>query len=209
MPSPDYGAFLPTESLFSEPSAYAGVLKGEALKRASYLSSMDQFYKELDESTRRFEKQYTLAEKEFEWTKEFTEEQAEWEREYKTSALEQEKYLREREIALGRSTLRAQTTTQREAERGAMTEEEEFSASTKFLKELVGMQKTPSYDFGGGDSYDSYQSYAGTPSAPKSYADPTGDWFYGMGGEGIKETSEIPLDNWIKNLTTDKTFTIS
>lgn len=78
MPYTDYGAFLPTEALYTEPGAYAGVLKGEALKRASYLSEMDRFHEELRESSERFEKQYTLAERELG----FTEEQALWEREF-------------------------------------------------------------------------------------------------------------------------------
>ena len=78
MAYPDYGAFLPTEALYTEPGAYSGVLRGEALKRASYLSEMDRFHEELRESSERFEKQYTLAERELE----FTEEQALWEREF-------------------------------------------------------------------------------------------------------------------------------
>jgi hypothetical protein len=68
MAYPDYGAFLPTEALYTEPGAYSGVLKGEALKRASYLSDMDRFYEELKESSERFEKQYALTERELDFT---------------------------------------------------------------------------------------------------------------------------------------------
>lgn len=78
MAYPDYGAFMPTEALFTEPGSYSGVLKGEALKRASYLSEMDKFHEQLKVSSEQFEKQYSLAEKEFD----FAEEQSLWEREF-------------------------------------------------------------------------------------------------------------------------------
>ena len=100
MPYPDYGACLPTEALYTEPGAYAGVLKGEALKRASYLSEMDRFHEELRESSERFEKQYTLAEREIEfteeqslWEREFTEQQAEKKEEFEAARLKHEKAL--------------------------------------------------------------------------------------------------------------------
>lgn len=51
----DMGAFTPAESHYQTPGAYDAVLSGEALKRAAYLSSMDQFYANLDESERQFD----------------------------------------------------------------------------------------------------------------------------------------------------------
>ena len=51
----DVGMFLPSESQYKTPGAYDAMLKGEALKRASYLSSMDQFYEQLEESQRQYD----------------------------------------------------------------------------------------------------------------------------------------------------------
>lgn len=152
MPYPDYGALLPAEALFEEPKAYAGVLKAEALKRASYLSSMDQFYSELTESTRRFEKQYTLAEREVV----FGEEEAVWQRGFAEKALESKEHLAEaeldleealggrkldiaeRQMLLGEKGLTEASYWASREERGGMTEEEEFGAATDFLKEMFG-----------------------------------------------------------------------
>lgn len=152
MPYPEYGALLPTEALFTEPGGYSGVLRAEAQKRASYLSSMDQFYEELEEATRRFEKQYTLAERELEfgieeaeWQREFKEEEAEWEREFKERTLETQTGLAEAELALGRRQLREVTGARREAGRGAMTEREEFREASKFIRELYGADTRTDY----------------------------------------------------------------
>lgn len=149
----DYGALLPTEALFEEPGAYSGVLKAEALKRASYLSSMDQFYAELDESSKRFEQQYSLAEREFE----FGQEQSLWEREFAETGREGETALASRqldlqaelgrgELALGRSELgikqgqlslsRSQLDLQEEEMERSLTGAEEFKMATDWLEEF-------------------------------------------------------------------------
>lgn len=144
----DYGALLPTEALFTEPGAYAGVLKGEALKRASYLSQMDSFYAELDESKRRFDKEYSLAEREFEFesgqaTREFDfmTEQAELDREFQTKAFETQTELTREEIEaskLGRGSLNVLWEDRPEDDLGALSETEEFEMATSFLTELEG-----------------------------------------------------------------------
>lgn len=59
----DVGMFLPTESQFREPGAYTAALRAEALKRAAYLSQMDEFYTQLEEARRQYDQ--TLA-----WQKE-------------------------------------------------------------------------------------------------------------------------------------------
>ena len=150
MAYPDYGALVPTEALYSEPGAYAGVLKGEALKRASYLSEMDRFYEELRESSERFEKQYTLAERELG----FTEEQALWEREFaeeqagKKEEFEKTRFTHEKAMArIGTEAQRAagewqyelgkeQLEFQREVEAKKMPEKEEWELASGFLKEM-------------------------------------------------------------------------
>ena len=83
----DTGMFNPAESHYLTPGAYGETLKAEALKRASYLSSMDQFYEQLDETVRQFNE--TLA--------------------FKEAALAQEKWAVEQNIGLGREQLQAQT----------------------------------------------------------------------------------------------------
>jgi len=50
---------MPAPSQFGLPGQYDDLLRGEALKSASYLSSMDQFYANLDEAQRQFDE--TLA----------------------------------------------------------------------------------------------------------------------------------------------------
>lgn len=50
----DIGMFLPSESNYKIPGAYDEALRAEAAKRAQYLSLMDQFYEQLNESQRQF-----------------------------------------------------------------------------------------------------------------------------------------------------------
>ena len=52
----DFQTFLPSESLYKEPGMALVAAKAEGAKRASYLSSMDQFYAELEEKTRQFDR---------------------------------------------------------------------------------------------------------------------------------------------------------
>jgi hypothetical protein len=51
----DVGMFLPTESQYKNPGSYDELLKAEAARNAAYLSSMDQFYAELNEKAKEFE----------------------------------------------------------------------------------------------------------------------------------------------------------
>ena len=59
----EFGGLLPRESAYGNPAAYLASAKAEATKRAGYLSQMDQFYAELEESTRRFDAQLAFSEK--------------------------------------------------------------------------------------------------------------------------------------------------
>ena len=72
MPS-DLGVLLPTESQYGNPGAYTEAIRAESNKQATYLSNMDQFYAQLDESKRQFDLNYSAREKEFDWTKGFEE----------------------------------------------------------------------------------------------------------------------------------------
>jgi hypothetical protein len=151
MAYPGYGAFLPAEALYTEPGAYSGVLRGEALKRASYLSEMDRFYEELRESSERFEKQYALAERELS----FTEEQALWEREFteeqaeKQEGIEEKRFEHETSLArIGASAQKSagkwqyelglkQLDLQREIEKEQLSEREEWDIASDYLSKIM------------------------------------------------------------------------
>jgi len=159
MAYPNYGAFLPAEALYTEPGAYSGVLKGEALKRASYLSEMDRFYEELEESSRQFEKQYSLAERELD----FSEEQSLWEREFTEGQAEKQEGLEEKRFAHEKSLANISATAQRSAgkwqyelglkqlefqkdvEEKKLSEREEWDIASGFLKQTMskGTSRVP------------------------------------------------------------------
>lgn len=50
----DTGVFMPAESSYTDPIASREALRAEGVKHAAYLSSMDQFYAELEEMQRQF-----------------------------------------------------------------------------------------------------------------------------------------------------------
>lgn len=79
----DVGMFNPAESNYMTPGAYGETLKADALKRANYLAMMDQFYEQLDETKREFDK--TLG--------------------FKEASLAQEKWIAEQNIEFGKSEL--------------------------------------------------------------------------------------------------------
>lgn len=60
----EIGLFLPAESAYGTPGAYSQALRAEATKRASYLSQMDQFYAQLEESQRQFDEMMEYREEE-------------------------------------------------------------------------------------------------------------------------------------------------
>jgi len=71
----DIGMFLPPEEAYTRPGSYESALQAESTKRASYLSSMDQFYAGLEAAMERLETEITSREKmfgeELAWKKEF------------------------------------------------------------------------------------------------------------------------------------------
>lgn len=76
----EFGGLLPSEAYYSGPRGGIDAAKVEAGKKASYLSSMDQYYAQLEETERQFdvmsafqEKRFGLEERKFEWEKEYRE----------------------------------------------------------------------------------------------------------------------------------------
>jgi hypothetical protein len=51
----DLEAFRPSESAYSQPGEYEATQRNVALEKASYLSSMDQYYADLEERQREFD----------------------------------------------------------------------------------------------------------------------------------------------------------
>lgn len=49
------GMFLPSESQYLKPGTYEAALQAQSVKIANYLSSMDQFYENLNESKRQYD----------------------------------------------------------------------------------------------------------------------------------------------------------
>jgi hypothetical protein len=101
----DIGMFLPRESHYGTPGAFNKMLQAEALKRAAFLSNMDQFYANLGEAQRQFDETLTFKTEtrdlELGWAREqqaneleFRREELESTDEYRQGLLE----LQEREI---------------------------------------------------------------------------------------------------------------
>lgn len=84
----DIGMFNPAESLYSKPGAYEEMLRGEATKRAAYLSSMDQFYENLAEAQRQFNETLSFKTETRDLDLEFQRERAAAEDEYRSSTLD-------------------------------------------------------------------------------------------------------------------------
>jgi hypothetical protein len=85
------GMFLPSESQYLKPGSYDDALRAQAVKIANYLSSMDQFYANLDESKRQYD--LTLS-----WQKEsFGQELAFKEKQLATTSALQERQLTSQE----------------------------------------------------------------------------------------------------------------
>lgn len=59
----EYGVFTPTEAAYVGPGDFERAVLGEAVKRGSYLSQMDQFYAQLEEMEKEFTERMALEEK--------------------------------------------------------------------------------------------------------------------------------------------------
>lgn len=162
----DIGMFLPAESQYKAPGAYDEALRAEATKRAQYLSLMDQFYEQLNESQRQFNE--TLSFKTT--TRDLELAQAKWKVEqeigFEDKRLAQEALQWSEDIALRRKMLEAETEYRQESldvERmkinanapmnylGTSPAEKSMNMAMDMLKQLVGGSSgTSSYTTPGG-----------------------------------------------------------
>ena len=117
----DLSEFLPSGQ------GQQGTAQGQAYgaTRAQYLSSMDQFYAQLEESSRQFDIEQELSEKQFEWQSGFSERQLEESTRLTELGLAQEKELTQEKYELEEEMFRSQL-----AQEGA-----QFKASLEFQKQ--------------------------------------------------------------------------
>lgn len=88
MPKRDYGIFTSAESAYSKPGDFERSVVGEATKQGSYLSSMDQFYTQLDEMTRQFGEKMDFERDKLRSEEKMQDEMLGWYREQETGRLE-------------------------------------------------------------------------------------------------------------------------
>jgi hypothetical protein len=101
----EIGLFNPAESTYMRPGAYDDALRANALKQASYLSAMDQFYGQLDETIREFNATLSFKEAELAQIKGLTESQIGLSKQQ--LEINQEQY--KSDLALRQQALKAQT----------------------------------------------------------------------------------------------------
>jgi len=99
------GLFLPSESAYSKPGAFEDSLRAEAMKQAAYLSSMDQFYAELDESTRQFDEQMAWSQDSFKMAADAKRWEVEEGLKVQKSDIEQRRDAADQQYALGKKEL--------------------------------------------------------------------------------------------------------
>jgi len=100
----DIGIFTPAESAYSKPGMYGDALRAEAAKRANYLSQMDQFYAQLEESQRQFDEMLEFKESQWEEELAFRRDRMSLEEEWH----EDEMALKSRELNIASRAQRAQ-----------------------------------------------------------------------------------------------------
>jgi hypothetical protein len=141
LPRADTGSALDTERA-----------RAEGASRAQYLSSMDQFYEQLEESQRQFDIAQELAERQFEWTSAFEEKKLQQEYGLAERRVELEEMLGTRQADLLQEQIRAERErlnlekTQSQWERGFAEKQFGFestfkTAESQFLRDLYSEQQ--------------------------------------------------------------------
>ena len=95
----EVGILSPGASAFRDPTSQRAEAVGQGLQRASYLSQMDQFYAQLEESTRQFDLSYGLQER----AQTLAETSEDWRRDFSYAQLEQQGELGRRELTIRES----------------------------------------------------------------------------------------------------------
>jgi len=92
----EVGTLLPGASSYRGPSGQVRIDEASGRQKVSYLSQMDQFYAQLAESTRQFDKSFGLQERQVT----LAEESDEWRKEFSYAQLEQQGELGSRELGI-------------------------------------------------------------------------------------------------------------
>lgn len=98
---PGLGLFLPSETAYKDPNRFRDVLEAEATKEAKYLSDMDQFYAQLGESIREFDKTSEMKDRQFEESLAFDKDKLEWQSEENSLERSLKRWQTSEQIGLG------------------------------------------------------------------------------------------------------------
>jgi len=169
----DFQTFLPSESLYKEPGMALVAAKAEGNKRASYLSSMDQFYAELEEKTRQFDKSYGLEERRVDTGDKYyglEEDKLSWEKERFERTEELTKWQGREESSRQARTIAAQSDMAEdrlEFERDVFESgEAEREATGEFFQDIYQGKKSNSQSYAGSsleqEADDAWQNYYNT-----------------------------------------------
>lgn len=171
----DYGMFLPSESHYTRPGAYDEMLQAEAQKRASYLSQMDMFYEELDESIRQFNETLGFKREALEKELEFGRWKTEYEGELESRKLDIYESLGERELDIEsrKTSLAAGTTRLGRPSEGEMWDwyRKQYEAKTSAASETPRFLTTP-----GGSHTEAARSGASESSWEVDWWNKEGSW---------------------------------
>jgi hypothetical protein len=163
----DVGIFNPAESTFMRPGAYEDALRADALKRATYLSMMDQFYEQLDETKREFDATAS----------------------FKYAALAQDKWIAEQQIGLSREELalkRELGTADISLRERTLTEESSYRKEALGVERMKVNASRPSISLGGESSIDKATSFL---SKYMTTAGTAGSGYYSVEGRPIQSLS--------------------
>lgn len=137
----DLAVLLPHESQYATPEQATAAARAEAEKRASYLSQMDMFYTQLEESREQFEKNYAFREKEFEWQSGFEERRFEHSAEMDERRLLLEEEMADIDAEIARQDLKLREA-QTETEKGRLEiAKSELELEKERLRETLGLER--------------------------------------------------------------------
>lgn len=101
----EIGALFPTEGAFRTPGAYGEFLQAQASERASFLSEMEQFDRNLSETQRQFNKTLAFKEKTLAAEERMFGEELDWQKESFEKQLAQQWDIRQSELDFARQQL--------------------------------------------------------------------------------------------------------
>lgn len=171
---PGMGVFLPSETAYKDPNRFRDVLEAEGTKQARYLSSMDQFYAQMEESKRQFDVTSGQRERFFEEEMAFKGEELEAETELQM-------WLKGRDVELGRLEIGAQ---ERLGEQELGLGYEKLGFEREKREQDVGVSEFVKGLYEGQEERKEYQTYGpggklSAPSTPSKLKPSSGEDYLG------------------------------